>query len=167
MLFRSREFRKPLIIMTPKSLLRHPRCISALDDFTRGGFVEIIDDASADASSVNHLVLCSGKLYYELLAEKENRKAGGIALVRMEQLYPFPKKQLDKIISKYSLAKKITWAQEEPENMGAWNYLQRMIKNISWNLVSRHESASPATGSHQAHDREQKALIEEVFKSQL
>jgi 2-oxoglutarate dehydrogenase E1 component len=160
-----REFRKPLVVMTPKSLLRHPRCISTLDEFTRGGFEEIIDDASADATSVNHLVLCSGKLYYDLLAEKEKRKAGGIALVRMEQLYPFPKKQLDKIISKYSLAKKITWAQEEPENMGAWNYLQRVMKNISWNLVSRHESASPATGSHQAHEREQKVLIEEVFKS--
>ena len=159
-----RDFRKPLVVLTPKSLLRHPRCISPLDDFTKGSFMEVVDDAAADATSVNHLVFCSGKLYYELLAEKESRKAGNMALVRLEQLYPFPKKQIDKIISKYSLAKKITWAQEEPENMGAWNYLQRMIRNISWNLVARHESASTATGSHQAHDREQKSLVEEIFK---
>lgn len=159
-----REFRKPLIVMTPKSLLRHPRCISTLDDLSTGGFKEIIDDTSADPAKIVKVVFCSGKLYYELLAEKEKLENETIALIRIEQLYPFPVKQFQQLITKYKTAKRFTWAQEEPENMGAWSYLLRIVKNVFLHIHSRPESASTATGSHLAHEREQKALIAEVFK---
>ncbi len=160
-----RDFRKPLVVLTPKSLLRHPKCVSPLIDFTTGGFKEIIDDETADVSKITKVVFCSGKLYYELIAEKEKQNNASIAIVRMEQLYPFPAKQFQQIQMKYNKAKTFTWAQEEPENMGAWSYLMRVAKNVYLKLVSRPESASVATGSHHAHDREQQLLIEEVFKA--
>jgi 2-oxoglutarate dehydrogenase E1 component len=159
-----RDFRKPLIVMTPKSLLRHPRCISPLDDLATGSFKEIIDDPTADPAKVTKVVFCSGKLYYELLAEKEKQTNETIAFVRIEQLYPFPAKQFQQIITKYRPAKKLVWAQEEPENMGAWSYILRVVKNAFLHVNARAESASPATGSHLAHEREQKALIAEIFK---
>jgi 2-oxoglutarate dehydrogenase E1 component len=159
-----REFRKPLVVMTPKSLLRHPRCVSPLDDFTKGGFIEIFDDVTADPGKISKVVFCSGKLYYELLAEKEKLANDTIAFVRIEQLYPFPAKQFKEITTKYKSAKKFVWAQEEPENMGAWSYILRIVKTTFLHLVSRPESASAATGSHLAHEREQKTLIAEVFK---
>jgi 2-oxoglutarate dehydrogenase E1 component len=159
-----RDFRKPLVVMTPKSLLRHPRCVSHLDDFTKGGFTEILDDVTADPGKISKVVFCSGKLYYELLAEKEKLANDTIALVRIEQLYPFPAKQFKEITTKYKSAKKFVWAQEEPENMGAWSYILRIVKTTFLHLVSRPESASAATGSHLAHEREQKTLIAEVFK---
>lgn len=158
-----RDFRKPLIIFTPKSLLRHPRCISSMEDLTKGGFKEIIDDVSADATQISHVVLCSGKIYYELLERKEKDKANHIAIIRIEQLYPFPEKQYQQVISKYKNASDWTWVQEEPENMGAWSYLLRTVKGITLKLISRPESASPATGSHHAHEREQATLIGMVF----
>ncbi len=158
-----REFRKPLVMLTPKSLLRHPRCISKLDEFSKGGFQEIIDDSTADVSKIKRLVFCSGKFYYELLDRKEKENNSSIALVRLEQVYPFPEKQFHTIISKYENATEIIWAQEEPENMGAWEFLLRIVKNVSLKLISRHESASAATGSHVAHEREQLELIEKVF----
>ncbi len=160
-----RDFRKPLIVMTPKSLLRHPRCISPLEDLSKGSFMEIMDDTSADPAKITKVVFCSGKLYYELLAEKEILENETIALIRIEQLYPFPAKQFQQLITKYKTAKKFTWAQEEPENMGAWSYLLRVVKNVFLHVHSRPESASAATGSHLAHEREQKQLIEEVFKA--
>ncbi|CAN5913963.1 2-oxoglutarate dehydrogenase E1 component [soil metagenome] len=159
-----RDFRKPLIVMTPKSLLRHPACISQLDEFTKGGFKEIIDDETADPEKIVKVVFCSGKLYYELLAEKEEKKNDTIAFIRIEQLYPFPEKQFKQIVAKYKGVKKFSWAQEEPENMGAWGYLLRIVKNVFLIVHSREESASAATGSHHAHDREQKALITDIFK---
>jgi 2-oxoglutarate dehydrogenase E1 component len=160
-----REFRKPLVVMTPKSLLRHPRCVSHLDEFTTGGFKEVIDDATADPAKITKVVFCSGKLYYELLAEKEKQSNETIAFVRLEQLYPFPAKQFQQIVTKYRTAKKFTWAQEEPENMGAWSHVLRVVKNVFLHVHSRPESASPATGSHSAHEREQKTLIAEIFKA--
>ncbi|MCX6312846.1 MAG: 2-oxoglutarate dehydrogenase E1 component [Bacteroidetes bacterium] len=158
-----REFRKPLIVLTPKSLLRHPRCVSRLDDFSQGNFQEIIDDSTSDISKITRLVFCSGKFYYDLLAQKEKENNSTIALIRLEQIYPFPQKQFETLISKYKNASEIFWAQEEPENMGAWEFLLRTVKNISLKLISRKESASAATGSHHAHDREQLELIEKVF----
>jgi len=175
-----RDFRKPLIVFTPKSLLRHPKCISNLDDLAlspRGKFKEIIDDETIKTDDVKRVVLCSGKIYYELIAEKERLGAAApspmeragvrlndIAIIRIEQLYPFPERQFEELVSKYSTVKEWIWVQEEPENMGAWSYLLRVVKNVSLRIIARPESASPATGSHHAHDREQKALIEKVFE---
>jgi 2-oxoglutarate dehydrogenase E1 component len=159
-----RDFRKPLVVFTPKSLLRHPKCVSEIVDFTTGGFKEVIDDNSK-AADVKKLVFCSGKIYYDLLEKKETDKRNDVALVRLEQLYPFPKKQVDAILKKYNKAASIIWTQEEPENMGAYNYLLRIWKGVTFTNISREESASPATGSHKAHDKEQKALIEKVFAS--
>jgi len=158
-----RDFRKPLIVLTPKSLLRHPRCVSPLDDLVNGGFKEIIDDATAELNQINNLVFCSGKIYYELLSEKEKTNRNDIAIIRIEQLYPFPQEQFQELISKYHGAKVYHWVQEEPENMGAWSSLLRTAKGVNFKLISRPESASPATGSNHAHEREQRELIERVF----
>ncbi|MEO8087425.1 MAG: 2-oxoglutarate dehydrogenase E1 component [Bacteroidota bacterium] len=158
-----REFRKPLVVFTPKSLLRHPRCVSTVDELAAGKFQELIDDDNADSSQVTKVVLCSGKIYYELLERKEKDQVNQIALVRLEQLYPFPHQQFEQLKSKYKGAKEWMWVQEEPENMGAWGYLLRTVKNISLKLISREESASPATGSHHAHEREQGELVDRVF----
>jgi 2-oxoglutarate dehydrogenase E1 component len=162
-----RPFRKPLIVFTPKSLLRHPRCISGFDELTSGSFREVIDDLTASASKVNRVVLCSGKVYYELLEQKEKDQANDIALVRLEQLYPFPEQQLSALRTKYKNCKEWIWLQEEPENMGAWSFIHRVCKDINFRLISRTESASPATGSHKTHEREQRELIAKVFERSL
>lgn len=162
-----RDFRKPLIAFTPKSLLRHPRCVSKIEDFTQGGFKEIIDDTKADAKVVNKLVFCTGKLYYELLEQKEKDNADDIAIVRLEQLYPFPRVQIKALLKKYKNAKEYIWAQEEPENMGAWTYLLRVFREVSLKVISRCESGSPATGSSKQHAAQQKAIIDKVFEKVL
>lgn len=154
------NFRKPLVLMSPKSLLRHPKCVSPLSDLSKGSFEEVIDDSAVKAASVRKLVLCSGKLYYDLLEAREQPGKTDVALVRVEQLYPFPEKEIAAIIGKYSKAKEIVWAQEEPENMGAWMYILRKLRHINnLNVVARPESGSPATGSSKRHAVEQKALI--------
>ncbi len=162
-----RNFRKPLVVMTPKSLLRHPRCVSNLNELAEGNFKEIIDDPDsyrgADANKITRVVLCSGKLYYELLEEREKNNAANIALIRLEQLYPFPQKQFAALVAKYNNAKQWIWAQEEPENMGAWSHIMRTIKNVPLQVIARPESASPATGSYHAHEREQAELIGKIL----
>lgn len=162
-----RDFRKPLIAFTPKSLLRHPKCVSKITDFTQGGFKEVLDDVISDPKQVSRLVFCTGKLYYELLEQKEKEGAADIALIRLEQLYPFPHQQVKQILNKYSNAKEYVWVQEEPENMGAWTYLLRVARYIDFKLISRTESGSPATGSHKQHQAQQKAIIEKVFEKVL
>jgi 2-oxoglutarate dehydrogenase E1 component len=162
-----RSFRKPLIVFTPKSLLRHPRCISSLDDFTKGGFREVIDDINATAKDVTKVVFCTGKIYYDLLERKETDNSNEVALIRLEQLYPFPQTQIDAILKKYKSAEEIIWVQEEPENMGAWNYLLRVFNTTKVKLIARPESASPATGSHQQHEKEQNGLMDKVFSKTL
>lgn len=162
-----RSFRKPLIVFTPKSLLRHPRCVSSFKDLSVEGFKEVIDDSTAIAEQVTRVVFCSGKIYYELLEQKEKDQANDIALIRLEQLYPLPSEQLGAIKNKYKKAIEWIWVQEEPENMGAWSYLLRRSKDIRFKLISRPESASTATGSHKAHEREQRELIERVFEKSL
>jgi len=157
------DFRKPLVVFTPKSLLRHPRCTSSLKELAQGSFQEIIDDAGADASKVEKVVLCTGKLYYELLEQQETRQNQNIAVIRLEQLYPFPQKQFDAIVTKYNNSKELIWAQEEPENMGAWTYMLRKLRAHNIQLISRAESGSPATGSSKRHAAEQKALVERIF----
>lgn len=114
------------------------------------------------------MVFCSGKVYYDLLERQETDKESGVAVVRVEQLYPFPQKQLDAVIAKYKNATELVWLQEEPENMGAWSYLLRTWANAELKLIAREASASPATGSHKQHDKEQHAIIEKAFaKSEI
>ena len=163
-----RDFRKPLVVFTPKSLLRHPKCVSEISELTKGGFQEVIDDANATAKATRRVVFCSGKVYYDLLERQETDKESGVAVVRVEQLYPFPQKQLDAVVAKYKNATELVWLQEEPENMGAWSYLLRTWTNAELKLIAREASASPATGSHKQHDKEQHALIEKAFaKSEI
>lgn len=162
-----REFRKPLIVFTPKSLLRHPRCVSTIQDFTKNGFAEVIDDVSAHPEKVSRIAFCTGKVYYDLIDRKEKENNTDLAIVRLEQLYPFPKKQVDAILKKYANATSYLWVQEEPENSGAWSYILRVMRQHNLRYIGREESASPATGSHKQHDKEQKAILDEVFSSQL
>lgn len=153
-------FRKPLVVMSPKSLLRHPKCVSELKAFTNGTFEELIDDNSVKAADVKRVVFCTGKLYYELLEQRDASNLKGVALVRIEQLYPFPMQQFEAVLKKYSKAKQFVWAQEEPENMGAWMYLLRKLRHLTnLEVVARAESGSPATGSSKRHAVEQKALV--------
>ena len=108
-------------------------------------------------------VFCTGKVYYDLLERQESEKNSGVAIVRVEQLYPFPQKQIDAIAAKYKNATEFVWLQEEPENMGAWSYMLRTFTSVDLKLISREASASPATGSHKQHDKEQHALIDKAF----
>jgi 2-oxoglutarate dehydrogenase E1 component len=158
-----RKFRKPLVVFTPKSLLRHPKATSSIAELATGGFTEVIDDQHVKAADVKQIVLCSGKFYYDLLEEREQRKRKDIALIRLEQLYPYPEKQLAKVLAKYKGAKKFRWAQEEPENMGAWIHMLRHFKAGTLELSSLPASGSPATGSQHAHAKRHAAIINEVF----
>ncbi len=161
------SFRKPLIIFTPKSLLRHPKCVSTIDELAKGKFQEVIDDAAVKAKDVDTLVFCTGKFYYDLLAKKEDIDAENIALVRLEQLYPLPFNQIEEIVKKYSKAKKTIWAQEEPENMGAWSHLMRHLSHLNLEVISLTESGAPATGSSKAHVVRHTAIIDKLFENAL
>ncbi|MEX2336032.1 MAG: 2-oxoglutarate dehydrogenase E1 component [Fulvivirga sp.] len=156
------NFRKPCVVFSPKSLLRHPKVVSPLKDFTNGKFQEIIADDYAVDKSVKRVLLCSGKVYYDLLEEQENNKVKNIAIIRIEQLYPFPKKQLDVILKKYNNPK-IVWVQEEPSNMGYWWFIQRFLGDMNIELISRKASASPATGYAKVHKAEQARIVEKAF----
>jgi 2-oxoglutarate dehydrogenase E1 component len=157
-----REFRTPLVIMTPKSLLRHPLCVSKIEAFTKGGFNEIIDDDFVDQKKVKRVLFCTGKIYFDLLEkqQKDNRK--DIAIVRLEQLYPCPDRHLKKMYEKYADAQ-FYWVQEEPKNMGAWTFLLRWDVNFKLKLIARKSSASPATGFAKVHAKEQMQIVEEAF----
>ena len=156
------EFRKPLVVMSPKSLLRHPKVVSPKSDFLDGGFKELIPDTFVTQKSVKRVVLCSGKVYYELQEKQEKDQRKDIALIRIEQLHPFPVKQVNKLLDKYKNAE-FCWLQEEPENMGYWTYILRMYKDQKLKLISRKASASPATGYAKVHADEQQRLITEAF----
>ena len=156
------EFRKPLVVMSPKSLLRHPKAVSPLDEFTSGSFQEVIGDDNVTAKSVKKVILCSGKVYYDLLERKEKDKRKDVALIRIEQLQPFPANQVNKILDKYKNADYF-WLQEEPENMGYWNFVQRVYKEKDLTLISRKASASPATGYAKVHAQEQEEIINKAF----
>jgi 2-oxoglutarate dehydrogenase E1 component len=158
-----RPLKKPLIVFTPKSLLRAPECRSPKNDFVTGEFQEILDDAT----EASRLFLCSGHVYYDLLREKNKRKSQDIAIVRIEELYPLNLEKLRKILSRpYSV---YVWVQEEPQNMGAWEYIQPILRELlpekqKLRYAGRKESASPATGSHRKHEEELKALLDEAFR---
>jgi 2-oxoglutarate dehydrogenase complex dehydrogenase (E1) component-like enzyme len=164
-----RPFRKPLIVMTPKSLLRHERCTSPLEDFTAGGFRLVLDDAAgAAAERIQRVVLCSGKIYFDLLKGREARGVDGIALVRVEQLYPLPQAELQEVLARYRKAEDVMWVQEEPRNMGAWSFMEPRLQQLlpSDRVLTyggRPEAASPATGSHRHHAGEQEELIKQAL----
>ncbi len=168
-----RDFRKPLICFTPKKLLRYPSCVSSLKEFASGGFQEVIDDASANAKAVKKVVFCSGKIYYDLIEGKQKAEADDVAVVRVEQLYPFPAKQIGAIIEKYRTATDFVWAQEEPENMGAWAHMMRFFlkypetKGVALKYVGRAESSSPATGFSKSHGEQQQRIIDAIVSRQL
>ncbi len=157
------NFRKPLVIMTPKSLLRHPKVVSPLEDFANGSFQPVLDDPTADPKKIEKLVLCSGKLYYELLAKKEELNCENIALVRLEQLYPLSMDKINEIFEKYSNRTSLVWAQEEPENMGAWSYILRNFRDTGIQVISPVPSGAPAPGSHKMFEKKQNAVINHVF----
>ncbi|MBL4624157.1 MAG: 2-oxoglutarate dehydrogenase E1 component [Flavobacteriales bacterium] len=162
-----RTFRKPLIVFTPKSLLRHPACVSSIDEMANGGFQELIDDTAAKAKSISAVVFCSGKFYYDLLEERTNNGVKDVVLIRLEQLYPLPEAQIQDILKKYKNAENIIWAQEEPENMGAWVHILSHLREIPFKLVSRSASGSPATGSSKLHAIRHKQVIDKVFSYSL
>lgn len=157
-----RDFRLPLIVMTPKSLLRHPKCVSPIEEFTNGGFRELIDDANADAKKTRKVLICTGKIYYDLLERKEQLNASDVAIVRLEQIYPYPEEQMQALRKKYSKAE-FCWVQEEPKNMGAYSFLLRWEENFSLKCISRKSSASPATGFAKVHAREQEEILVQAF----
>jgi 2-oxoglutarate dehydrogenase E1 component len=174
-----RPFRKPLVVMTPKSLLRHPKAVSELSDLTDSHFAEVLDDPSfrdpRASAGVKRIMICSGKIYYDLLDEREKRNAHQVALVRLEQLYPWPEQSMASVIERYSGAKEIFFVQEEPRNMGAWMYFNGMwsgglsnfgsrFPKLSLTYVGREVCASPAVGSKKLHDKEQQEIILKAFQ---
>jgi 2-oxoglutarate dehydrogenase E1 component len=164
-----RGFRKPLVLLTPKSLLRHKAAVSPVDEFTTGCFHEILDDTVADAQRVRRVVLCSGKIFYDLVGFRNQEKAGDVAIVRLEQLYPFPHDVLQHALGRYHRAKEWVWAQEESQNMGAWSFVEPQLQALGHPAayVGRDASASPATGSHLVHVREQKEVVEAAIRQPI
>jgi len=157
-----RPFRKPLVNMSPKSLLRHPLCTSDFSEFKTGTkFQEIIDDT--DVKKASKLLFCSGKIYYDLLQRKTETKRKDVAIVRLEQLYPFPQKQFDAICKKHKNAEML-WVQEEPQNMGGWNFMLNYVRRMDIDVVSRKASASPSTGFKKIHEKQQKDIVDRAFK---
>ncbi|HEY2785236.1 MAG TPA: 2-oxoglutarate dehydrogenase E1 component [Fimbriiglobus sp.] len=162
-----RPFRKPLVVMTPKSLLRHPKAVSPIADFESGTFREVIDDAVADPDRTRRILICSGKVYYDLAARQEKKQAADIAVVRLEQFYPWPQDQLQTVLDRYKKAREFVWVQEESQNMGGWSFVEPRLRNMGAvaAYVGRDASASPATGSHHVHEYEQRVLVDEAFTS--
>lgn len=161
-----REFKKPLIIMAPKSLLRHRDCISKVAEFTDGEFWSILDDSKITKKKVKRVILCSGKVYYDLKAYRKANKVEDTALVRVEQFYPLNSELIKKIIGKYPKDSEIVWCQEEPQNMGGWNFMMpRLLKALEKipRYAGRRSAASPAVGSLAKHKREQNKLVEDAF----
>jgi 2-oxoglutarate dehydrogenase complex dehydrogenase (E1) component-like enzyme len=164
-------------VMSPKSLLRHKLAVSELRDFTDGQFQTVLDDVAAtgapeagvtlDRDAVRRVVLCSGKIYYALLAGRRERTAAATALVRVEQLYPFPKKELEAVLAGYPNAEQVYWVQEEPANMGAQRFIEPLLRPLlgsqTFQFVARDAAASPATGSYKVHQAEEAELLQRTF----
>jgi 2-oxoglutarate dehydrogenase E1 component len=161
------NFRKPLVVFTPKSLLRHPLCVSTVEELANGAFQETIDDSTVDKSKVKSLVFCTGKFYYDILAEREILSRNDVALVRIEQLFPLPVEQLKAIIASYSNADDYVWAQEEPKNMGAYSFMLMNFDLVKWRLASLKAYAAPAAGSHTRDRRRHADAIRMVFDKNL
>ncbi len=162
------DLKKPLFIMTPKSMLRHPHAVSSAKELAQGSFTEILDDSSLNVNDVKRILLCTGKLYYELLQYRTDKQISDTAIIRVEQLYPLHTELLSSILKKYRKAKEIYWVQEEPKNMGAWNYISPRIsevlpQNLQLDYAGRKESASTASGSLKIHNEEQKNVLIQAF----
>jgi len=172
-----RGVRKPLIIFTPKVLLRYAKAASRLEDLTSGAFQEVIGDAQFVGDQVRRILLCSGKVYYDLLQKREDLGRSDVAIIRIEQLYPFPLRRLTDILHRYPDSAELFWVQEEPENMGAWFFLEEQMQSVinpgggggpirrQLRYVGRPTAASPAAGAHKVHRDQQEALVEEAFAS--
>jgi 2-oxoglutarate dehydrogenase E1 component len=156
-------FRKPCIVFSPKSLLRHPAVVSPVKDFTSGSFMEVLDDNAVSSKDVKRVILCSGKVYYDLLETQQKKKIKDTAVIRLEQLHPFPEKQLKTVLKKFKEVK-LVWAQEEPANMGCLSYIARMMPKYNLEFVSRKASASPATGYSKIHKAEQEKIVNKAFE---
>jgi 2-oxoglutarate dehydrogenase E1 component len=157
------NFRKPLIVLSPKSMLRHPAVVSPVKDFTSGGFAEVIEDPNVQDKNVRKVVFCAGKIYYDLAEYQQKKKIKDVAVIRLEQLHPFPESRVRTLIKKYKSAS-LAWVQEEPANMGFYSFLQRMMPDVRFELVSRKASASPATGFLKVHKVEQEKIITTAFE---
>jgi 2-oxoglutarate dehydrogenase E1 component len=163
---------RPLILFTPKSLLRHPKAVSRLTDLAEGSFRMVVDDAVAaeQPASVRRVALCTGKVYYDLIGGTERESHPDVAVVRVEQLYPFPEGQLRELLGRYGQASELVWVQEEPANMGAWTYIRPRLHELAGDrlriqYVGRPERASPAEGYKKAHDRQQARIVAETFST--
>jgi 2-oxoglutarate dehydrogenase E1 component len=160
---------RPLVVMTPKSLLRLPAATSTIDELTNGGFQPVIDDVRVtNRAAVTRVVLCSGKVYYDLDAARSETPKPNVAVVRLEQFYPTPTEALKTIFSSYPNARQIIWAQEEPKNMGGWTFMEDRLRDLkpetaTLRYVGRNASASPATGSYSIHELEQKSIVENAL----
>lgn len=161
-----RDFRKPLVCFTPKKLLRYPSCVSTITDFTKTNFQEVLDD-NMEAKKVKRVAFCSGKIYYDLIERRATEASEDIAFIRLEQLYPFPKKQVDAIIKKYAQAKEYLFVQEEPENMGPYRFVDKHLRALNLRYVGRDEAASPATGFAKRHAAESEEIMTAIFSKVL
>ena len=159
-----RNFRKPLIVMTPKSLLRNELSVSTLADLTRSGFEPVLDETDdLQAAQVRRLVFCSGKVYYDLLKARRKEALRDVALLRIEQLYPFPGEEFETVLKRYPNAREIVWCQEEPQNQGAWYQVRHRLETLSRRealYAGRAAASAPATGLSKIHDSEQQRLVE-------
>ena len=164
-----RSLRMPLVVMTPKSLLRHPQSVSSLDDLTKGRFQPVIGEASAhDPKKIKRIVFCSGKVYFDLLDARDKQKLDHVALVRVEQLYPFPRDPFNETLAKYPNSTEIVWCQEEPENQGAWYQIKhKLLAYISEKheliYVSRKGTSTTAVGYLKVHQKEQEELVRQAL----
>ncbi len=164
-----RPFRKPLVLMTPKSLLRHPEAVSRLTDFADGAFqLVLVDPRAPDPAGVRRVLLGSGKIFYALDAARQERRRDGVAIVRVEQLYPFPAAELAAALGAYRRLADVCWVQEEPANQGGWTFVRPRIEALlagraSLRYIGRDEAASPATGSHERHRAEEQAILEQAL----
>jgi len=165
-----RPWRKPLVVMTPKSLLRHPLAVSSLADCAEGQFQRVIDDPAAARQPAERVLLCTGKIYYDLLAHREQLGRQDVPILRMEQLYPLPERQLMEALADFATDTRVLWVQEEPENMGAWRFVRARLGDKLFGRhpfagITRPASASPATGSASSHKVEQQALLASALES--
>jgi multifunctional 2-oxoglutarate metabolism enzyme len=169
-----RGVRKPLILFTPKRMLRHPKAVSSLNDFTSGSFREVIDDTTGiELSRVNRVLICSGQVYYDVLAAREERKIDDVAIVRLEQIYPFQAGQIHDILARYPETADVVWVQEEPRNMGPWRFVQEQMQPVlesterGLQYVGRAPSASPASGSLKRHQEELAEILDQAFSREV
>lgn len=158
------KMRLPLVVFTPKSLLRHPMVNSTIEELADGHFMEVIDDATAEPDLIEKVVFVTGRLYYDLAKYKTENGILNTAIVRLEQVYPIPNKQINEILSKYPKSNELVWAQDEPKNMGAWPFINRKLDCLGFKVVARPESASPAVGLMDKHKKGLDQILESVFK---